>query len=66
MPTVGQIERKTQARVMALFRDELGYTYLGDWTDRIGNRNIEAALLRAFLRASRLSATTFWSKICTL
>jgi len=32
--TVGQIEKKTQARVVALFRDTLGYTYLGDWRDR--------------------------------
>jgi hypothetical protein len=30
--TVGQPERATQSRVIALFRDELGYRYLGDWT----------------------------------
>ena len=34
MTTVGQIEKKTQARVVALFRERLGYDYLGDWTDR--------------------------------
>ena len=39
--TVGQPERATQDRVVALFRDELGYRYLGDWTDRDGNSNIE-------------------------
>ena len=49
MTTVGQIERKTQARVIALFRATLGYTYLGDSTDRPNNRNIEPALLRAWL-----------------
>jgi type I restriction enzyme R subunit len=49
MSTVGQIEKKTQARVVKLFRDTLGYAYLGDWTDRAGNRNIEADLLHAFL-----------------
>lgn len=31
---VGQPERTTQDRVVALFRDELCYRYLGDWTDR--------------------------------
>lgn len=34
---------------MALFRDELGYRYLGDWTDRDGNSNIEEGLLSAWL-----------------
>jgi type I restriction enzyme R subunit len=48
--TVGQIEKKTQARVVKLFREQLGYDYLGDWTDREGNRNIEEGLLRRFLR----------------
>jgi type I restriction enzyme R subunit len=47
---VGQIEKKTQQRVVKLFRDTLGYDYLGDWTDRVGNRNIEEDLLRKFLR----------------
>ena len=34
MSSVGQIEKKTQARVVKLFRDQLGYDYLGDWNDR--------------------------------
>lgn len=38
---VGQPERATQDRVVALFRDELWYRYLGDWTDRDGNSNID-------------------------
>jgi type I restriction enzyme R subunit len=49
MSTVGQIEKKTQQRVVNLFRNTLGYDYLGNWTDREGNHNIEAELLRAFL-----------------
>lgn len=49
MSTVGQIERATQNRVVKLFRDTLGYTYLGDWTDRAGNRNIEDQHLRTWL-----------------
>ena len=50
MSTIGQIEKKTQQRVVKLFRDTLGYDYLGDWTDRAGNRNIEDEWLRKFLR----------------
>ena len=49
MSDVGKPERATQNRVIALFRDELGYRYLGDWTDRDGNSNIEEGLLTAYL-----------------
>jgi hypothetical protein len=31
---VGQKERKTQQRVVRLFREQLGYHHLGDWTGR--------------------------------
>ena len=48
--TVGQIERKTQDRVVTLFQDQLGYDYLGNWSDRPSNRNIEENLLRGFLK----------------
>ena len=47
--TIGQPERVTQDRVIALFRDELGYRTLGDWTDRPNNSNIEETLLTAYL-----------------
>ena len=53
MSTVGQIEKKTQKRVIKLFVDTLQYEYLGDWTDRAGidgNRNIEPELLTVFLK----------------
>lgn len=46
---IGQPERATQNRVVALFRDELQYRYLGDWTDRIGNSNIEEGLHTDYL-----------------
>ena len=50
MSTVGQIEKKTQARVVRLFRDALGYGYLGDWEEREGNACIEKDLLSAWLK----------------
>ena len=49
MDKVGQIERITQNRVIKLFQDELGYTYLGNWEERENNSNIEVDLLTAFL-----------------
>jgi len=48
---VGQIERKTQNRIVALFRDRLDYKYLGNWEDREENSNIEEDLLRAYLQS---------------
>src|SRR6266581_2751443 len=50
MTTVGQPERSTQDRVIALFRDELRYRYLGDWTDRDGNSNVEDGILSDWLK----------------
>jgi len=50
MTTIGQPERVTQTRVIALVRDELGYRYLGDWTHREDNSNIEEGLLTASLQ----------------
>ncbi|MGB9154202.1 MAG: HsdR family type I site-specific deoxyribonuclease, partial [Alphaproteobacteria bacterium] len=56
MSLIGQPERATQCRVIALFRDELRYRYLGDWTDRAGNSNIEEKILTNFLTKSAYSA----------
>lgn len=50
MSKVGLPERVTQNRLVKLFQNELGYTYLGDWKDRAGNSNVEAEYLRAFLQ----------------
>jgi len=53
--TVGQIERKTQDRIVKLFKDELDYTYLGNWEDRADNSNIERELLIKFLKEKKYS-----------
>src|ERR1017187_9526219 len=47
--TIGRPERATQDCIIALFRDELRYRYLGDWRDRDGNPNIEGSTLTAYL-----------------
>lgn len=54
MNKVGQIERKTQNRIVALFRDTLGYTYLGNFEDRPQNSNVEITLLEAFLKEQKV------------
>ena len=54
MSTVGQIERQTQSRVVALFRETLGYRYFGNWKDRKDSRNIEPEPLRNFLKKQRV------------
>lgn len=51
MNRIGQPEIVTQNRVIALFRDELGYRYLGNWKDR-DNSNIEEELLTDWLKKS--------------
>jgi len=56
MTTIGQIEKKTQARVVALFQERLCYHYLGDKTD-LDNRNIEETLLRNWLAKQGVSDT---------
>jgi type I restriction enzyme, R subunit len=52
MSNIGQSERVTQNRVIALFRDELGYDYLGNWQDHPHNSNIEESLLTKYLSDS--------------
>ncbi len=50
MSDIGKPERETQRRVIALFRDELRYRFLGDRSDRAVNSNVEERLLTAYLR----------------
>ncbi len=49
MSQVGQLERTTQNRVVALFQKQLGYDYYGDWQERADNSNIEEGYLRDWL-----------------
>jgi len=55
MSTVGQTERKTQARVIKLFREQRRYDFLGNWIYREDNRNIEEVLLRRWLTKRGIS-----------
>ena len=54
--SIGQKEKVTQDRVVKLFVNELGYTYLGNFTER-KNSNIEIELLEKFLVRKKYSRT---------
>ena len=56
MTDLGQIERKTQSRIVKLFQDDLHYEYLGDWQDREDNQAIEEKYLSAYLSKRGYSA----------
>lgn len=49
MPGVSQPEIVTQKRLIKLFQEELGYTYLGDYKQRDNNTNIEEESLAKWL-----------------
>lgn len=56
MEDIGQAEKETQVRLIALFRDELKYRFLGNWADRDGNSNIEESILTDWLSKSGYSS----------
>ncbi|MDH0369679.1 M48 family metallopeptidase [Brucella anthropi] len=63
MSDIGKPERVTQKRVIELFRDELGYRFLGDWSDR-DNSNIDddlatASLTRRGYEGAQISAAIY-------
>jgi type I restriction enzyme, R subunit len=64
--SIGQPERATQNRIIKLFHDELGYRYLGDWSDRSSNSNIEEGLLSAYLTKSGYSPAQISSALYRL
>ena len=53
MNNIGKSERETQNRIVALFKDELEYTYLGNWEDQERTQPIEENLLLDFLIKSQ-------------
>lgn len=57
MTTVGQKEKITQSRIVSLFQNQLGYTYLGKWEDRDNNSNIEDKILHKYLTQQKYSPT---------
>ena len=65
MTPVGQREILTQQRVIAFFRDALGYTYLGHWKDRPDNANVEETRLRRLARSARATARRSSARRCS-
>ena len=63
MNNISPSERETQNRVIRLFHDELNYRYLGDWTDRAGNSNIEDGLLADYLSTRKYTPAQISSAI---
>ncbi|MEK6627188.1 MAG: HsdR family type I site-specific deoxyribonuclease [Bdellovibrionota bacterium] len=52
MSSVGKSERVTQERIISLFTNELNYKFLGDWTERLNNSNVEEDILSACLKSN--------------
>lgn len=68
MSPVGQVERITQDRIVALFADKsnLNYDYLGNWHDRENNSNIEEGYLRKYLQENGYTDTLISKAIAEL
>ena len=54
---IGQIERATQNRIIQLFVNRLGFTYLGDWEEYPTNSNVEEKYLIPYLKKSGYNDT---------
>ncbi len=58
MISIGELERRTQERVVRLFHEALGYEYLGNWQDREEkNSNIETKVLEHWLKSQGYNQT---------
>jgi type I restriction enzyme R subunit len=66
MSNVGQIERRTQDRVVKLFADSLGYENLGNWEAREGTSNVDLQLLEMNLEARRYGAIQIGKAVARL
>lgn len=49
MNNIGKPERASQNRVIQLFQQELGYTYLGDWEEEVRTQPVEEDILKNYL-----------------
>jgi type I restriction enzyme R subunit len=47
---IGEKERNTQNRLIKLFTDKLGYSYIGNLRDKLNNSNIVESLLEKSLK----------------
>ena len=54
---INPIERITQNRIIQLFIEQLGYTYYGNWEDRLNNNNVENIYLSKFLQKQGYTPT---------
>lgn len=59
MSNIGDIERKTQKKVIKLFEEKLKYRYLGDFTDRDNNSNVETEILTDWLLSRGISKPNY-------
>ena len=57
MSKVGQIERATQNRIVALFQQQLNYRYLGNLEKEEENSNVDETLLTAHLTKKGYSSS---------
>jgi len=55
MSDIGKKELETQNRVIALFKNELQYRYLGNWEEQENNSNVEEEILTAYLTKKKYS-----------
>jgi len=56
MNNIGKPEKASQNRVIQLFQQELGYTYLGNWEEEVRTQAVEEGILKAYLLAKGYSA----------
>ncbi|MEZ0181917.1 type I restriction endonuclease subunit R [Flavobacterium oncorhynchi] len=66
MSTIGQIERISQQRIIQLFKEQLGYSYHGNWEERENNSNIEEKYLASYLYKQGYNVAEFTKAIYEL
>jgi type I restriction enzyme R subunit len=66
MIQIGEIERRTQNKIIQFFQNRLSYDYLGDWQDRPDNSNIEELYLHRFLKRQGYSENIIKKAIAAL